>query len=83
MEDTELLQEIKTVLLGIPNTTERGLSGDIKRLREDTDAIKNELRQMNGAVKSNTAFRQTSKWFVGLFMTAVGALIALYFRIMD
>ena len=83
MEDTEkMLREIRTVLLGVPGTEAKGMCRDLQVLRENCVEIRDELRRINGAVKTNTAYRQASKWLVGLFITGVAALVALYFKVM-
>ena len=78
MEDTEkMLREIRTVLLGVPGTEAKGMYQDMQALRENCLEIRDELRRINGAVKTNTAFRVASKWGFGVIITVLGFLMYL------
>ncbi len=59
----ELLIELKTVIVGMEGTDERGMAGDIKE-------IKNQVRKQNGKIFKNRAS------IIGLtcFLVGVGVL---------
>jgi len=70
----ELLQTVYTTLLGIPGTEETGVVGDLKD-------IKSHLADLNGAVRTNTAWRKAHTWVIGLTVTgliAISAFIATH-----
>lgn len=65
----EKLNDMHTVLLGIPGTEERGLSGDVK------DLLK-QVKILNGCVKSNTAWRKLGQWLIPIVVAAISGLAA-------
>lgn len=50
-QDRKLLTELKTVLVGMDGTDDKGMAGDLKD-------IKVHLEILNGSVKANTAWRK-------------------------
>lgn len=60
----EMIEEIYTVLLGVPGTDERGVVGDIRSLSE-------QVRGISRAVQTNTTWRRTLVWLMGVLITAV------------
>ncbi len=46
-EINEVTIELRVVLLGVPNTEDKGMAGDIKEL-------KNQLLRQNGRIRKNT-----------------------------
>jgi len=60
----EVLIELRTAVLGIKGTAEKGMAGDVRD-------IKIHLERLNGSVAKNTAWRKT---MVGIFTATIGAL---------
>ena len=69
----EMIRELYTVILGVPDTDERGMAGDIK------DTAK-ELKKLNGAVKTNTTWRKAMCWIMGIMATALVTSIIFVFQ---
>ena len=58
----EKITEIHTVLLGVPGTKDNGVVGNLKRMGKQLDIL-------NGAVKTNTAWRKAMVWIIGTMIT--------------
>ena len=67
----KLLFQVHQAVLGVPNTDDNGLRGDIKE-------IKKHLRELNGQVRTNTVFRKICTW---LSAAIVAGLISLAVRL--
>ena len=63
----DMIQQIYTVMLGVPDTEDTGMAGDIKEVKRD-------LKKLNGAVKTNTTWRKAFCWALGIVGTGVGIL---------
>ena len=61
----EVLVELRTAVLGIKGTAEKGMAGDVRD-------IKIHLERLNCSVARNTAWR---KMMVGIFTATIGVLI--------
>jgi len=59
----QMIQELYTVILGVPNTADMGMA---KQIRD----IDKQLRQLNGAVKTNTTWRKALCWTIGIIVAA-------------
>ena len=68
----DMITELYTVTLGVPDTEERGIVGDVKE-------IKLELREINGAVKTNTAWRKAFCFIIPALTAAIGFLAGAVF----
>ncbi len=60
----DMIKELYTVVLGVPATGEKGMA----KLVYDIDK---RLRELNGAVKTNTTWRKAFCWVLGLITTAL------------
>lgn len=70
------LEEIKTVLLGIPNTDDRGIAGGIKEIKQDIKDIEQHLQILNdGQGKQNIAIAK-NKTRIGIIFGVGGTLIS-------
>jgi len=58
----DLITEIHTVLLGVPGTKDNGVVGHLKQIQKQLDIL-------NGAVKTNTAWRKAMIWIIGAMVT--------------
>ncbi len=67
-ERDELLIELKTVMVGMEGTEEKGMAGDIKEI------IKQQKIQ-NGKVTKNTTFRKFGTWVGGTLFLAILILL--------
>lgn len=68
----QLIQELHTVILGVPGTDDKGMAG---RCRD----MELHLRQLNGDVKTNTTWRKAFCWAIGLLATGFGVLAGMVF----
>ena len=66
----QMIQEIYTVMLGVPGTDDRGLVGDCRE-------IKVELKQQNGDIKKNTTWRKAFCWALGLIIPLLDIISGL------
>ena len=66
----QMIQELYTVILGVPNTDEVGMAGRCKR-------IEAHLAELNGDVKRNTTWRKAFVWAMGLMATGFGILAGM------
>jgi len=64
IERDRLLLELKQALLGIPHTEEKGISGDVREIKEH-------LIVLNSSVAKNTTWRKIITAVGGIFLTAV------------
>jgi len=55
---------IKTVVVGVPGTDDRGMAGSIK-------VVEAHLEQLNGQVKQNTMFRKIGTWVTSSIFIAI------------
>ncbi len=68
----ELLLEVRQAILGIPDTEEKGMSGDMSE-------VKNHLIKLNNSVAKNTAFRKVTMYIGSpLIVAVILKLIGLY-----
>ena len=63
----EMIGELYTVILGVPGTEEGGMAGDCRDM-------KIQLKQLNGAVKTNTTWRKAFCWALGLMVPILGII---------
>lgn len=68
----EMIAELHTVTMGVPDTEETGIVGDVKE-------IKLELRQINGCVKTNTTWRKAFCFIIPMLAAAIGFLAGAVF----
>lgn len=68
----QMIRELYTVLLGVPGTEDKGLCEDVRE-------IKNQLQQMNGNVRSNTAWRKAICWILGFLVPMIGVIAGIVF----
>ena len=66
------VRDMKVVLLGIPQTEDKGIVSDIKNLNKSCESINKELRQMNGRVSWNTARIKAVMWVIGIMAILLG-----------
>jgi len=69
-DSDRMIQELYTVILGVPDTGEKGMA----KLVYDMDE---HLREMNGKVKTNSTWRKAICWVVGLESSALIAVLIL------
>jgi len=63
---------LETVVIGVPDTDDRGMAGEIK-------AIRKHLADLNGQVKTNTMFRKVGTWIsCSLFIAIIGLLVKVF-----
>jgi len=65
--NTEKISEVHTVLLGVPGTKDNGVVGYLRR-------IEKQLSILNGAVKTNTAWRKALVWVMGAMIAGYAVL---------
>ena len=65
MNTEDMIKELYTVMLGVPDTDDRGMAGDCRE-------IKKQLKELNGSVKTNTTWRKAFCWALGLMATGFG-----------
>ena len=68
----QMILELYTVILGVPNTDDRGMAKEVKD-------IERHLRELNGNVRTNTAWRKALCWSVGILATFGGIFAGIYF----
>ena len=67
-----MIQELYTVILGVPNTADKGMAKQVS-------LIEQHLRQLNGDVQKNTTWRKAFCWALGFMATFMGIFAGLYF----
>jgi len=66
MKTTEqMIQELYTVILGVPNTSDSGMAGKISQ-------IEDQLRKLNSNVQMNTSWRKALCWAIGILSSFCG-----------
>jgi len=68
----QMVQELYTVMLGIPGTSEKGACQKITE-------IERHLREINGEVQKNTAWRKAFVWLIGFIITFLGIITGMVF----
>ena len=68
----QMIQELYTVVIGVPQTEQKGVVGDIRE-------IKSEIRRINGCVQSNTAWRRAFCFIIPGLATAIGFIAGKIF----
>ena len=68
----DMVREMYQVIMGIPDTEEKGMLGDIKSIKED-------MQRINGSVQANTHWRIALCWIAGIMATALGVAIGKIF----
>ena len=68
----EMIGELYAVTIGVPGTDDRGIVGDVRQ-------IKKELKQLNGAVKTNTAWRKAFCFIIPGLAAALGFVAGAVF----
>jgi hypothetical protein len=63
----DMIQELYTVILGVPLTDDKGMA-------QKVNEIEAHLRQLNGEVKTNTAWRKASCWAIGIIIACMGIM---------
>ena len=66
------VRDMRVVLLGVPQTEDKGIVSDIKNLNKSCESIYKELRQMNGRVSWNTARLKAVMWVIGIMAILLG-----------
>ena len=66
----QMIQELYTVILGVPDTGEQGMATLVYQ-------IEKHLRTLNGEVRANTTWRKAICWTLGLLIPLVGVLAGL------
>jgi len=61
----EMIGELYAVTMGVPGTEEKGIVGDVRE-------IKKELKELNGCVKTNTAWRKAFCFLIPTLAAALG-----------
>jgi len=62
---------LETVVIGIPDTDDRGMAGEIKEINKH-------LAELNGQVKINTIFRRIGTWVsCAIFLALLGIVVRL------
>jgi len=70
--EPQKVDQILTVLVGLPGTQETGLVGDVK------DIVKH-LERLNGQVKTNTVYRKIGTAVSAMFLVSIiGLLVKLF-----
>jgi len=68
----QMIQELYTVTLGVPNTADKGMAKQVSE-------IDKHLKELNGAVKTNTTWRKAFCWALGFMATFMGVFAGIYF----
>jgi len=68
----QMIQELYIVLLGVPGTAEKGACQKIIDIEQH-------LREMNGKIQSNTAWRKALVWIVGFMLAFLGIIGGMVF----
>jgi len=68
--DHDILVRLETAMLGVKDTDEKGIAGDVKE-------IKTHLQILNGQVGRNTIFRKTTISIVGSLVVIVPIALKL------
>jgi len=66
----QMIQELYTVTLGVPDTENKGMAGDLKEIKEH-------LKELNGKVTSNTTWRKAMVWAIGVIGTGLGIVAGI------
>jgi len=62
---------LETVVIGVPETDDRGMAGAIKEIKEH-------LSELNGQVRTNTIFRRIGTWVsCAIFLALLGIVVRL------
>ena len=64
----DMIRELYTVVLGVPATGEKGMA----KLVYD---IEKHLNDLNGSVQTNTTWRKSMCWIIGIIATALTTTI--------
>lgn len=75
----EMITALYTVTMGVPNTDDRGIVGDVKDIKREQKEIKEEIRRVNGCVGSNTAWRKAFCFIIPMLAGAIGFLAGAMF----
>ena len=70
--ETQMLRELYTVMLGAPGTTATGYCGKIDDVAKSQKEIVEELKKLNGNVRSNTTWRKAICWTIGIIAMLLG-----------
>jgi len=68
----EMIAELYILVAGLPGTDETGLAGDVRE-------IKVQLKEINGCVKTNTAWRKAFCFIVPALAAAIGFIAGAVF----
>ena len=68
----EMIGELYAVTMGVPGTDERGIVGDVRD-------IKRELKDLNGCVKTNTAWRKAFCFIIPVIASVLGFVAGAVF----
>ena len=68
----EMIGELYAVTMGVPGTDERGIVGDVRD-------IKRELKDLNGCVKTNTAWRKAFCFIIPAIASGLGFVAGAVF----
>jgi len=63
-EDSKKIDEMHTVLLGVKGTEDTGVVGQIKDIAD-------QVKETNGCVRTNTAWRKAHTWLIGIAITVI------------
>ena len=70
--ESEMIQELYTVTIGIPGTRNKGIIGDVRE-------IKTELQRLNGSVTTNTTWRKAFCFIIPLITSGLGVVLGVMF----
>jgi len=68
----EMVSEMYVVFMGVPGTENRGILGDVKDIKAD-------VRRLNGAVQTNTAWRKAFCFIIPFMAAALGFVVGKIF----
>jgi len=66
----DMIKELHTVVFGVLGTDEKGMAKQVNDIEKN-------LRILNGAVKTNTTWRKTLCWIIGI-ITAAGTGVFIH-----
>ena len=64
----EMIRELYTVVLGVPSTGEKGMAKLVYDIEEH-------LKELNGAVRTNTTWRKALCWSLGIFAAGIVGVV--------
>ena len=68
----EMIGELYAVTIGVPGSDDRGIVGDVRQIKKD-------LKELNGAVKTNTAWRKAFCFIIPAIASGLGFVAGAVF----